>query len=86
MTQRKNRRKSTRNRIFEAYNWVCHLCNGAIDPKLRAPDPKAGTIDHVIPLAKGGKDSLTNIKPAHLKCNHQKGPGQRARGDRYYPI
>jgi len=25
--------------------------------------------DHVVPLSKGGRDDLKNVKPSHGKCN-----------------
>lgn len=31
------------------------------------------TIDHIIPLSKGGPHLLDNLQPAHLSCNSKKG-------------
>lgn len=33
----------------------------------------AATVEHVIPLAKGGKHDWTNVVPAHAICNFEKG-------------
>jgi 5-methylcytosine-specific restriction endonuclease McrA len=30
-------------------------------------------IDHLIPIAKGGPDTLDNVRPAHALCNLKKG-------------
>ena len=30
------------------------------------------TVDHVIPLSKGGSDELENLRPAHWICNNRK--------------
>jgi 5-methylcytosine-specific restriction endonuclease McrA len=30
-------------------------------------------IDHVIPISKGGTDTLDNVRPSHAKCNLSKG-------------
>jgi hypothetical protein len=41
--------------------------------------PDVGTIDHVIPLSKGGEDSFENQQWAHRLCNVRKGdkmPGE----------
>jgi len=83
---RKERLPETRVRIFEDHGWLCHLCKQPIDPKLRTPHPSAATLDHVVPLARGGRDWIANIRPAHLRCNRRKGRGPLARGDRYYPV
>jgi len=31
--------------------------------------PLGLTVDHVIPRAKGGTDDITNLRPAHHRCN-----------------
>jgi 5-methylcytosine-specific restriction endonuclease McrA len=62
---------------LEIYGTDCHICGTAID--LKAPT-KVGAdgwelalhLDHVIPLSKGGADTLGNIRPAHAKCNIRK--------------
>jgi hypothetical protein len=59
--------------IFERDNWVCHLCGLPIDSSVSRMDPAGATIDHVIPIAKGGKDWALNVKAAHRSCNLKKG-------------
>lgn len=41
---------------------VCHLCGL----------PGADTRDHVVPLAAGGTNDSSNIRPAHRSCNSRK--------------
>ena len=36
------------------------------------PDPMRYEVDHVVPLARGGADSLSNKQATHRKCNSQK--------------
>ncbi|NRQ35984.1 HNH endonuclease [Nonomuraea sp. NN258] len=55
------------SKILERDGWVCHICGYPID----GLDDLH--FDHVIPLIKGGPHSLTNIRPAHAKCNLRKG-------------
>lgn len=59
--------------LFEKYNWVCCLCQEKIDRRRRMPDPLAATIEHVIPLCKGGTHTWDNVRPAHALCNFRKG-------------
>lgn len=45
---------------------VCYLCGKEIN-KIRDL-----SMDHVIPLSKGGKSTNENLKPTHKKCNQKK--------------
>ena len=58
--------------VFERDGWVCNICRTEIDRTLRCPDPLAATLDHVVPLSKGGQHVWSNVAPAHLYCNQQK--------------
>lgn len=61
--------------VFESFDWVCHICNEKIDKTLRFPDKQAATLDHIIPVAKGGPHTWENVAPAHAMCNFKKGSG-----------
>jgi 5-methylcytosine-specific restriction endonuclease McrA len=52
---------------------ACHICGNPIDYALPHTDPHSFVIDHVIPLAKGGHDSIENVRAAHRQCNRAKG-------------
>lgn len=55
---------------------VCHVCSRPIDPGLHYLDPWSWTAEHVQPLSKGGDPyDLTNLRPAHRRCNLRKGTG-----------
>lgn len=50
----------------------CALCGGEIDYDADHLDPLSFVIDHIIPLARGGTDTLDNVQPAHRHCNRLK--------------
>lgn len=52
--------------VFERDRGVCGICGEVIDPSYF-------DLDHVIPLAKGGRHSYANIQLAHPLCNIRKG-------------
>ncbi|WP_130291612.1 HNH endonuclease [Pseudonocardia sediminis] len=51
----------------------CGLCDRGIDEDLKHPDPMSFSVDHIIPLARGGEHTYANTQPAHLRCNLSKG-------------
>lgn len=53
----------TRQNIFKRDNFECQYCGTKRDL----------TIDHVIPRARGGRDTWTNLVAACKKCNAKKG-------------
>ena len=61
-----------REAVFDRDGWECHICGGGIDRAAKWPDPLSVTLDHVIPLAKGGDHSYGNCKAAHWGCNLKK--------------
>jgi len=50
----------------------CGICGGEIDYTLHYLDPMAYVVDHIIPLNKGGADTLDNKQAAHRSCNRAK--------------
>ena len=51
---------------------ACHICGEGIDYTLPHLDPRSFVIDHVVPLIKGGTDTIDNVKAAHRDCNSTK--------------
>lgn len=50
----------------------CHLCRKTVPDRLW-PHPLSPSLDHVIPLSKGGPHDPDNVRLAHLRCNVEKG-------------
>jgi hypothetical protein len=59
--------------IIERDGNVCHLCDSEIDLTLARNSRFGATIDHVVPVSKGGADTLENMRLAHWICNIKKG-------------
>jgi 5-methylcytosine-specific restriction endonuclease McrA len=67
--------------LYEQQNGMCWLC------KTHTPI-ESFTLDHVIPLAKGGLHAASNLRVAHPRCNRSKGdraPGEKSKSKRGWP-
>lgn len=51
---------------------VCHVCG----------QPGATQVDHVVPVAQGGPDTLANKAPIHVDCHNAKTASEAAQGRR----
>lgn len=52
---------------------TCGICGDLVDLELSFPDVMSASIDHVIPLSRGGDDTKANVQLAHFGCNCAKG-------------
>jgi len=60
-------------KIIYSTQTVCGICGKPVDFSIKPPHPLSPTIDHIIPLAKGGAPAdLSNLQLAHRICNLQK--------------
>lgn len=50
----------------------CYHCSEPIDYEAGHLEDLSFQIDHLIPVDKGGPDTIDNIVPSHRKCNREK--------------
>ncbi|MBO7726942.1 MAG: HNH endonuclease [Oscillospiraceae bacterium] len=63
--------------LYERDGGICYLCGkpcdfNDIDKERHAIGSNYPTVDHVIPVTRGGMHSWDNVKLAHLSCNSAK--------------
>lgn len=68
----------TRQQLFDRDGYDCYLCNLPVELTANHIQGQPGWelyphVEHVIPLALGGHDTLANVKIAHAVCNIRKG-------------
>ncbi|MGW1160374.1 HNH endonuclease [Streptomyces sp. NPDC002519] len=61
-----------RLQVFERDGWTCCRCSRPIDPDASPFDPTSPTVDHIVPLSRGGEHSLRNAQTLCLGCNSSK--------------
>jgi 5-methylcytosine-specific restriction endonuclease McrA len=55
-----------RVKVFERDGWRCGICRLPVERK-------DASLDHIVPLSRGGHHTYENCQTAHLKCNISKG-------------
>ena len=60
------------DRVLEIYGHRCSICGEKIFLNLPRTSKEGLTVDHVIPISKGGTDDIANLRPAHWICNIRK--------------
>lgn len=64
----------TRRSIFERDQWRCQSCWKRVQDNVPLRHPSRSTIDHIVPLSRGGKECASNVHTLCWPCNHAKGP------------
>jgi 5-methylcytosine-specific restriction endonuclease McrA len=64
-----------RSKVYERDHWHCQLCHKPVRRDKPVPHPLAPTLDHIVPLARGGEHSYANVQLAHFICNAVKSDG-----------
>lgn len=61
---------------------LCAICGRPVDKTLKFPDAFSATVDHIIPVARGGHPSdIDNLQLAHFQCNRLKADKLFAKGN-----
>lgn len=56
----------------QATSWAETVKVGGVDMSTQWPDPDYPTLDHTVPICRGGTDADDNLVLAHWLCNVQK--------------
>jgi 5-methylcytosine-specific restriction endonuclease McrA len=59
--------------IYERDKWTCQLCGEPVERGAKFPAPLAPSLDHIVPLSRGGDHDITNLQTAHVRCNASRG-------------
>ncbi|MEI3912750.1 MULTISPECIES: HNH endonuclease [Bacillus] len=59
-------------RLMKRDKGICYLCSKCVDINLNPNHDYYPSIEHIIPVSKGGTHTWDNVKLAHRKCNYLK--------------
>ena len=65
----------TEEELLETYGSDCYICGDSIDltlPRTGKDSEHSFWPDHVIPVSRGGEDTINNVRPCHRQCNQNK--------------
>jgi 5-methylcytosine-specific restriction endonuclease McrA len=64
--------EAAKQRILKTQT-ICGICGKPVDFSYRNPHPLAPTVDHIIPISRGGHPTdISNLQLAHRCCNRAK--------------
>jgi 5-methylcytosine-specific restriction endonuclease McrA len=69
---RRRARARLREAVFDANEGCCYLCGHRVAPAGKGSQLWQPSLDHVVPRARGGRDSLSNLRLTHTLCNRAK--------------
>lgn len=70
-----------KRRVFERDHWRCHICGRKTTLRCGWWAPRRATLDHLVPLSRGGAHVYSNVACACFECNSLKSAGVPSRGD-----
>ncbi len=63
----------TLQKLYERDSGICWICGKPCDINVHYNSNNYPSVDHLIPISKGGKDEWSNIRLAHRGCNSRRG-------------
>jgi hypothetical protein len=59
--------------IFKRDRWRCQICGRKVQTQKKNNHPRQATIDHIVPISRGGPHVSSNLQTACRQCNSRKG-------------
>ena len=69
---RNTTKRDQHRRQIKARRGPCAICGQPINYALPYLHPLSFEVDHIIPFAKGGPDTIDNKQASHRRCNRDK--------------
>ena len=58
--------------LHERDGGICHICGEPVPPHYDKNSGDGWSMDHVVPISRGGTHTWDNVKLAHRRCNSKK--------------
>jgi 5-methylcytosine-specific restriction endonuclease McrA len=56
--------------VVRSHEFICHICGDKVSLELCRPETLS--LDHLVPMSRGGANAKTNVAPAHRRCNQNR--------------
>lgn len=56
--------------VVKIHEYICHVCGERVSLEINSP--LRISLDHVVPLSRGGDNTKENVLPAHRRCNQSR--------------
>lgn len=56
--------------VVKQHDFICHVCGEKVSLQLGLSETLS--LDHIIPMSRGGNNSKSNVAPAHRRCNQNR--------------
>ena len=70
---RRGRPRGWLSELCELQGWACHYCKRSMSRKPKRNPNLVATLDHMLPVSRGGRNQRDNLCAACLECNRRKG-------------
>ena len=60
------------SKVYERDKYRCYLCGVKVVPGAAPTNKKGATLDHLLPISKGGVESYSNVRTCCRSCNSSK--------------
>lgn len=61
-----------KRRVFDRDGWRCGICGKRVRKTAKWPDLMCPSLDHIVPMSRGGGHTYVNVQCAHWRCNTRK--------------
>lgn len=56
--------------VVQSHDFLCHICGREVSLEIGSPEKLS--LDHILPMSRGGENVKENVAPSHRRCNQNR--------------